>query len=123
MIFLINNCSDNNKMIYENIDQLLRSIKLKEFLNKPNDDVFFKKFQKMDQHNYLKLLDYKYVDKRIYFINPSNLTINSYIHCLCNISIDISDMNIVKTRYDKKETEVFKELILKDLEKYEKQYN
>lgn len=77
----------------------------------------------MNQHNYMRLLDFKYDDKRIYFINPSNLTINSYIHCLCNISIDISDMNIVKTRYDKKETEVFKELILKDLEKYEKQYN
>ncbi len=123
MIFLINNCSDNNKMIYENIDQLLRSIKLKEFLNKPNDDVFFIKFQKMDQHNYLKLLDYKYVDKRIYFISTRDSLINAHIHCLANITINRLDMNILKTRYDKKETETFKELILKDLEKYEKQYN
>ena len=123
MIFLINNCSDNNKMIYENIDQLLRSIKLKEFLGKPNDDVFFIKFQKMDQHNYLKLLDYKYVDKRIYFISTRDSLINAHIQCLCNISIDRLDMSIVKTRYNKKETEMFKDLILKDLEKYEKQYN
>ena len=122
MIFLVVNCS-YNKVVHESIDQLLRSIKLKEFLDKPSDDVFFIKYQRMEQEKYLKLLEYKYIDKRIYFINSSNLTINSYIHCLCNISIDIRDKNIVKTRYDEKETEMFKDLILKDLEKYEKQYN
>lgn len=122
MILLVINC-DYNKVVYENIDQLLRSIKLKEFLDKPNDDVFFIKYQRIEQEKYLKLLEYKYTDKRIYFINPSNLTINSYIHCLCNISIDIRDKNIVKSRYDEKETEMFKELIFKDLKKYEKQYN
>lgn len=122
MIFLVVNCS-YNKVVYESIDQLLRSIKLKEFLGRSIDNVFFIKYQRMNQHNYMRLLDFKYDDKRIYFINPSNLTINSYIHCLCNISIDMSDMNIVKTRYDEKETEMFKELFLKDLEKYEKQYS
>ena len=78
MIFLVVNCS-YNKVVYESIDQLLRSIKLKEFLGKPIDNVFFIKYQRMNQHNYMRLLDFKYDDKRIYFINPSNLTINSYI--------------------------------------------
>jgi hypothetical protein len=54
------------------------------FLDKPNDDVFFIKYQRMEQEKYLKLLEYKYTDKRIYFINPSNLTI-----FLSRISIEI----------------------------------
>ncbi len=123
MIFLINNCSDNNTIIYNNINQLIRSIKLKEFLGKSIDDSFFIKYQRMDQKNYMNLLDYKYNNKRIYFISTCDSSINAHIHCLSTIIFDRLDMDIVKSRYDKEETKMFKEIILKDLEKYEKEYN